>query len=154
MSFGYCNVCKRALMGYDDYVVKSGKKICNDCLSAGKVKTKDYENLVEYIKTLFHKEIIPLSWENYINKLISMGRTYSGIQGSLYYFYEIKGNISTNDNSAIGIVDYVYEEAKEYFKEIEKRDEHNLNFKEGAKEKIWKMSVPKKKKTSFDIGDL
>lgn len=154
MSFGYCNICKRPLSGYDDYVVKGGKKICNDCLNTGKEKTADYNNLKEYLKALFHKETIPLSWENYIDKLVKMGRTYSGIQGSLYYFYEIKGNIPTTDGSALGIVDYVYDEAKDYFAEIAKRDEYNSNFKEGAKKRVWKMSVPQKKKTSFDIGDL
>ena len=41
--------------------------------------------------------------------------TYSGIKRTLEYFYEIKGNSLDKANGGIGIVPWVYEEAKRYF---------------------------------------
>lgn len=41
--------------------------------------------------------------------------TYSGIKRTLEYFYEIKGNSTAKANGGIGIVPWVYEEAKRYF---------------------------------------
>jgi len=41
--------------------------------------------------------------------------TYSGIKRTLEYFYEVKNNPIEKANGGIGIVPWVYEEAKRYF---------------------------------------
>ena len=41
--------------------------------------------------------------------------TYSGIRRTLEYFYEIKKNSLDKANGGIGIVPWVYEEAKRYY---------------------------------------
>ena len=41
--------------------------------------------------------------------------TYSGIRRSLEYFYEIKKNPIEKANGGIGIVPWIYEEAKQYY---------------------------------------
>lgn len=45
--------------------------------------------------------------------------TYSGIRKSLQYFFEIKENSIERAKGSLGIVPYVYEDAKKYW--------HNLN---------------------------
>lgn len=51
--------------------------------------------------------------------------TYSGILKSLIYFYEIKGNKIDKSNGGIGIVPYVYDEAKTYYQRLWKT--HQIN---------------------------
>lgn len=51
--------------------------------------------------------------------------TYSGILKSLIYFYEIKGNKIDKSNGGIGIVPYVYDEAKIYYQRLWKT--HQIN---------------------------
>ena len=41
--------------------------------------------------------------------------TYSGIKRTLQYFYEVKGNSIEKSNGGIGIVPWVYDEAKRYY---------------------------------------
>lgn len=41
--------------------------------------------------------------------------TFSGIKRTLQYFYEIKSNPIEKSNGGIGIVPWVYEEARQYF---------------------------------------
>ena len=46
------------------------------------------------------------------------GYTYSGIQKTLYWFYELNGNSIEKANGHLGIVPYIYEEASNYFYKI------------------------------------
>ena len=51
--------------------------------------------------------------------------SYSGIQKSLEYFYEVKGNPISKANGGIGIVPYVYEDAKKYYYTMYMAQEQN-----------------------------
>lgn len=53
--------------------------------------------------------------------------TYTGILKSLMYFYEVKDNNVEKANGGIGIVPYVYEEAKQYFLTIYMAQKQNEN---------------------------
>ena len=144
-------------MGYDDYVLKNGRKICKDCLQgqSNELDKRDYDNLISYIKTLFHKTEIPAGWEQYLEKQRKLGKTYSGMQGSLYYFYEIKNNPRDFQSlNAIGIIEYVYSEARNYFEEVEKTNFYNIHFKDTSGTKTYSVKPPVTKKQNIDIGDL
>lgn len=90
---------------------------------------KDLIALEEYIKKMFGaEEDIALIIR--IRKQINTFRdeykyTYSGILKSLIYFYEIKGNKIDKANGGIGIVPYVYDEAKTYYQRLWKT--HQIN---------------------------
>ena len=90
---------------------------------------KDLIALEEYIKKMFGaEEDIALLIR--IRKQINTFRdeykyTYSGILKSLIYFYEIKGNKIDKANGGIGIVPYVYDEAKTYYQRLWKT--HQIN---------------------------
>ena len=158
MEYGYCNICKRKLTGYNDYVIKNNKKICKDCVAKqGKEKTeeeKEKEELYEYLKLLFQKTTIPESWNVFIEKQRKNGKTYSGMQGSLYYFYELKGNAVSYENSAIGIIEYIYDEAKDYFRELNQVNEKNSKFVSQSQTRFYETTMPKDKKIKIDIGGL
>ena len=75
------------------------------------------------------------------------GYTYSGIMKALIYYYEIKGNKFdfAKTNGGIGIVPFVYQEAQQYFKDLERKQKQIK--KAGEKqtkvvEKIIEISIP------------
>ena len=77
---------------------------------------KDRQELENYIKILFHTTSISTKIEKQIEKYISENHySYSGIQRSLFYFYEIKKNSLDKANGGIGIVPYIYQEAYNYY---------------------------------------
>ena len=53
--------------------------------------------------------------------------TYSGIYKTLQYWYEIKNNDISKANGGIGIVPYVYDQAKQYFISIWIAQQQNEN---------------------------
>ena len=155
IEYGYCNICKKHLEGYGDYVVKRGKKICLSCLNIEESMPAEKRSLLDYIIDLFGFRDVPESWLIFIEKQIKIGRTYDGIRGTLYYFYEIKENdLPINNMSGIGIVEYVYDEAASYFKELEKTIDHNNSVQLQTQTKVYEVEIPHKKKINIDIGAL
>lgn len=85
-------------------------------LEEKKENNEDYQKLMDYIKKIYGEKA------NYalINKQIKNFTTekqysLSGILKSLVYFYEVKGNSVSGSNGGIGIVEYCYQDAYNYF---------------------------------------
>ena len=76
---------------------------------------KDEEELYEYIKHLFGKNYNYMKIKKQVESFRKMGYSYNGIKLSLKWFYEIKGNSLENANGGIGIVPYVFNDAKQYY---------------------------------------
>ena len=80
-------------------------------------KEKDRKALENYIIKLFNLEHmdgrITLQIQKYLQD--HPDYTYSGIRRTLEYFYEVKKNSLDKANGGIGIVPWVYEEAKRYY---------------------------------------
>ena len=77
---------------------------------------KDYEALEKYILKLYKKN----SLGALITKQIKDFRaeyqyTYTGIQKSLSWWFEIKGHTIDETNGGIGIVPFIYDDACKYF---------------------------------------
>jgi hypothetical protein len=80
---------------------------------------KDLEALHNYIKQLFKTDTISARIEKQIKDYHNeRNYTYSGICKSLIYFYQVKGNSIERANGGIGIVPYVYEDARNYYTAI------------------------------------
>ena len=76
--------------------------------------------LEDYIMKLFQFEEMPQKVKKTITRMIKeYGYTYDGILGSLIYFYEIKGNTTEKSNNNVGIVPWIYDEAREYYAGID-----------------------------------
>lgn len=74
------------------------------------------DSLYKYICLLFGQEKVSIKIAKQINKLISeYNFTYSGIEKSLKYFYEVKNNSIAKANDSIMIVPWIYEDAKKYY---------------------------------------
>jgi len=69
-----------------------------------------------------------------INNFLSVnGYTLKGIEATLHYFFELEEREVGEDVKGIGIVPYIYDEAKEYFLVKEKAEKENKGFKDGSK---------------------
>ena len=92
-------------------------KSCYESQDAGELKKqKDEHDFFEYIKKLYGQDYnyvqIHKQAENYVKQY---NFTYSGMLKSLKWFYEVKGNSKEGSNGGIGIIPYIYEEAKKYY---------------------------------------
>lgn len=83
------------------------------------VNGDSYNAIIQYCSTIFKDTTQYARIGKQIKDYKTQGMTYEGIYLSLKYWYEIKKNDITKSNGSIGIVPYVYKEAKEYWKTIE-----------------------------------
>lgn len=118
-----CTICKKRF-DRDKYpaVLISSRRyahaLCAGALSEEEKKQEqDRQDLEQYIIKLFNLEHIDgkitLQIKRYLQE--HPDYTYSGIKRTLEYFYDIKKNPIKNANWGIGIVPWVYDEAKRYY---------------------------------------
>lgn len=118
-----CSICKERF-DRDKYpaVLVSSRRYahaaCAGALSPEETqKEKDRKELEQYIIKLFNLKHmdgrITLQIKKYLQDHPEY--TYSGIKRTLQYFYEVKKNSIEKANGGIGIVPWVYEEAKRYY---------------------------------------
>lgn len=77
---------------------------------------KDKKDLEEYIMKLFGTDFIEPKIQKQIKRYIEENKyTYSGIKKALVYHYEIKHGDISKSRGGIGIVEYVYNDAFNYY---------------------------------------
>ena len=118
-----CTICKKRF-DRDKYpaVLVSSRRyahaVCAGALSEEETqKEKQRQELENYIIKLFNLEHMSGKITLQINRYLQEHPeyTYSGIKRTLEYFYEIKKNPIEKANYSIGIVPWVYEDAKRYY---------------------------------------
>lgn len=88
----------------------------------------DKVKLENYILKLFNLTYIEPRIQKQIQKYVEENHyTYSGIQRTLEYFYEVKGNDIAKANGGIGIVPYAYQNAFRYYKDLWEAQQRNDN---------------------------
>lgn len=102
----------------ENTVYHNNKYYCEICYENKQKISDDYKALIEYICNLYEIEV-PTGW---ILKQIKdykeqFAYTYKGIKTSLHYFYEIQEGNSVEEGMGIGIVPFVYDEAKKFYVE-------------------------------------
>jgi len=116
--------------------VKIGRRYahqkCYDNQSEEELKEqKDKHDFFEYIKEIYGDDYnfisISKQAENYIKQY---NFTYSGMLKSLKWFYEVKNNSKESANGRIGIIPYIYEDAKKYYYNLYLAQERNKNIQE------------------------
>ena len=75
---------------------------------------QDRKELITYIEKLFNKKVDARILRQIKNFIEDYDYKYKGIQLTLEYFFELKGNSLAKSQGGIGIVPFVYEEAKNY----------------------------------------
>ena len=84
-------------------------------LEAKREKT-DAEKLDDYIMKMFGYDYVPPRAKKQINDYVQeYNYTYSGMLKALIYFYEIKGGDVEQAHDSVGILPFIYNEAKQYY---------------------------------------
>ena len=104
----------------ENTVYHNSKYYCKICFENKQKEAQDYKNLVAYICELYQIEA-PTRWmlKQIKDYKEQFNFTYRGIKTTLHYFYEIQEGNSVEDSMGIGIVPFVYDEAKRFY--IEKK---------------------------------
>lgn len=108
----------------EDYVQINAKRYAHkECFDRHNAELtqeeKDKLGLENLIKSLFNYVSIPERVKKQIQDYHDNRKyTYSGITKSLIWFYQIKGNPIEKANGGIGIVPYIYEDARNYYTAI------------------------------------
>ncbi len=92
-------------------------KECSDRIEASKSEEeKSLKELEEYIMKMFNETYVNARIRQQIKRMREQyNYSYTGILKSLVYFYEVKRNPIEKANGGIGIVPYVYEDARKYY---------------------------------------
>lgn len=99
-----------------------------ECIEKQKGVLSDKDKLETYIKELFHIAYVSPKIQKQINNYVEQYKfTYSGILKTLIYYFEIRNGDISKANGGIGIVGYVYEEAKNYYRKIAEANNKNLD---------------------------
>jgi len=92
-------------------------KKCHDEVQSNKTQEEiDYENLLQYIKKTYCYTAIPAKITRQITDYKKQYNfTYSGMLKALKWWFEIKRNSIEDANGGIGILPYIYNDAKTYY---------------------------------------
>ena len=113
---------------------------------------EQYREILDFAKKHFGQSAnYPLIQKQIHNFIVDNGYSYNGIYKTLVYYYDIKKNPTDKANGGIGIVPYVYEEAKRYYYYLYLTNNKNEE-KEVKNESITVVSKPIQKKK--DLGRL
>jgi hypothetical protein len=152
-----CPYCEKQLNKDDAYEYKK-RYYHESCFNEWQKEGQDRKNLIQYICELYKIESptgmmlkqIKEFHEDYHFK-------YTGMMLALQYFYETMGN-SIQEGSGIGIIPYVYEEAKKHYITKLKVQESLKNGENNIEKKIITIESPqfsyKKKIKQIDISSL
>ena len=117
------------------------KECANKFQSQKTQDEKDYDALADYIEKLFGVGYISAKIAKQIKDMrTTYGYTYSGMLGTLMYWYEVRGGVLEKANGGVGIVPYKYDEAKEYYLKIQQANQINANIK-GFKTKVTEITI-------------
>lgn len=106
-----------------------------------KEKTED-QLILEYCSNLFGSSMNAAMIKRQIKIFVKdYGYTKSGILKTLQYWYDIKHNDISKSNGAIGIVPYVFNDAKQYYFQLFVAQESNKNII-SYKPKIEDVTIP------------
>ena len=104
----------------------------------------DYMELEKYIKKLFNINVVSARIKKQIKDYKQeYGFTFTGMQKTLYWWFEVKRNSIDQANEGIGIVPYVYKEAHDYY--------YRLYLAKMANEDITD-TIPKAEVQEIEIG--
>ena len=123
-------------------------KKCYELKSAkDQQETQDKQVLINYIQELFNIPQLTKKIMSQIEKFrVSYDYTYTGMYKSLKWFYETKQNPITKANDGIGIIPYIYEEAKQYYQNLFFIQENSIRKNEDYTSKVVTFTIPNPKK--------
>lgn len=124
-------------------------KICPNINQEIIQKQQTIDNFYQYTKKILGDNFtfvrVRQQVEEYLKEPYNF--TYEGMMLSLKYWYEIKKNNVDKAKGAIGIIPYIYNDAKKYFIDIYNAQQinKNKNLKLMHENKVIKIEIPKRK---------
>ena len=94
------------------------------------------------------------AWQQAEKYRKSLGYTYKGMAQALKYFYEIKENSIEKSNGGIGILPYIYQEAIDFYKQIEEDRKRAVASLKNYNKQVETIAIPSpsnKKKLSDEF---
>lgn len=119
-----CPICNKKFDRDKTEFVKEGRRYLHiECAQTAEERLskeeKDKRALNQYIMQLFGTEYVNPRIQTQIRKYTSEnGFTYAGILMALKYFYEVRHGDIEKAHGGIGIVEYIYQDAKNYYFDI------------------------------------
>lgn len=117
--------CKYCGLSFDanviEYVQPSARRYAHkDChlkyLANQTQEERDEEEFYAYVKQLFKEDFNYITTKKMAAQYIKEnGYTYSGMLKSLKWFYELQHHSTDKANGAIGIIPYIYNQARDYY---------------------------------------
>lgn len=100
----------------ENAVCHNSKYYCKVCYENKKRESQDYRDLIAYICELYQIDA-PTGWmlKQIKDFKEQFNYTYRGMKTTLHYFYEIQEGNDVADSMGIGIVPFVYDEAKRFY---------------------------------------
>lgn len=165
-----CSYCGKQISTAKYKTVK-GKKYHYECYAEMTSKAQEvevekkinfsgeaYQKLINYIVELYSVKSIPQkvlksTAQQEVERIMgTYGYSYEGIYNSLVYYHHILGN-DIYGRVSIGIVPYIYDEAKEFFNDIDRANKENQG-KGNGETVVAKIATPDCKMKMIDIEDL
>lgn len=158
-----CLYCGKDIdISIDDYCMASTRRYAHtECYH------KNYKSDDEYITKIYSmlKEEVRITvdfpqCERQRNSFIlKLGYTNEGIYKALKYFYLVTKHSPDKSGNRIGIVPYVYEEANNYYANIEKQQKlltKQINHQQELEKPIIKVNLPKNdiKKDYINLDEI
>lgn len=126
-----CPYCEKQFDRNSTPFVKIGRRYAHvECYEKLDERVKEEQqnevDFWEYIKQLYGKDydyvLIKKQAEAYIK---DYNFTYGGMLKSLKWFYEVKHGSSDNSHGRIGIIPYIYKDARDYYYNLYKAQQVN-----------------------------
>ena len=156
----YCHRCKQRIVGlrhrYD------GKEYCDECYNTLMQELQELEQqkvaLYAYIGNLFGVSECPDYVIYAIDKAIKSGKKVKGIEGTIYWYYQIQNHLANNIGEVVTIINTEYENARKYVasqREIARQNEE-VNFTDIPAKTVQIVSNRRKKKwkSNYRMEDL
>lgn len=98
-------------------VCHNKKYYCQVCYEEYQREAQDYKDLMKYIcENLYEIEApTPLMLKQIKEYKEKFNYTYRGMKSTLHYFYEIQEGNDVENSIGVGIIPFVYDEAKQFY---------------------------------------
>ena len=100
----------------ENAIYHNSKYYCKVCYENKQNESNDYKELISYICELYSIDV-PTGWmlKQIKDFKEQFNYTYKGIKSTLHYFFKIQEGNDVADSIGIGIVPFVYDEAKKFY---------------------------------------
>lgn len=110
-----CPVCG-TFNDKENAIFHNSKYYCKICYENKQNDANDYKDLIAYICKLYDIET-PTGWmlKQIKDFKEQFKYTYKGMKTTLHYFYEIQEGNDVADSMGVGIIPFIYDEAKKFY---------------------------------------